>query len=211
MCISSYHFYQLGKNVKLKVFYIVCFSLLLENRSKYSATKTKLVSGEGVRGCCSASALCISPKGWEMLMASGPLEKEARKKITVGDAGHKGNRVGLAVEVQMVPWISALVHWRLHMLPGGYLCCPRCVLEPKSRLLMESRLWGALGRDGRQWEVSSLHIPPNCCPFLWLKLGLAEPPGSGAACALHWRTFSTALQAAVQGHPQELPSLLFSF
>lgn len=85
-----------------------------------------------------------------MLMASGPLEKEARKKITVGDAGHKGNRVGLAVEVQMGPWISALVHWRLHVLPGGYLCCPRCVLEPKSQLLRRAGSEGALGRDGRQ-------------------------------------------------------------
>lgn len=211
MCISSYHFYQLGKNVKLKVFYIVCFSLLLENRSKYSATKTKLVSGEGVRSCWSASALCISPKGSEMLMASGPLEKEARKKITVGDAGHKGNRVGLAVEVT---WCLGSVLWSTGDSPcylGEYLCCPRCVLEPKSRLLRRAGSEGALGRDGRQWEVSSLHILPSYCPFLWLKLGLAEPPSSGAVCALQWRTFSTAPQAAVQGHPQELPSLLFSF
>lgn len=88
VCISSYHFYQLGKNVKLKVFYIVCFSLALENRNKYSSTKTKLVSWEVVRSCCSALVLYNFPRGWEMLMAIEPSEEDTRKKLMWEIAGH---------------------------------------------------------------------------------------------------------------------------
>lgn len=69
----------------------------------------------------------------------------------MGDAGHKGNGVGLAVEVTDGAWLSALLHWRLHVRPGDNICPVLGVCWS----LSHDCSWGAgsegtVGRHGRR-------------------------------------------------------------